>query len=203
MLGDSITLTDLAQQTGIEPRTIRNYIERGLLPGAQSRGRGATYSREHLARLRLIQAVRRARPTISLGDLRIHLHQLTPAQIQSVAEGSITATASEGEQPADDALDQANGAENEFAQMTDWGEAAPNLTGPERLVRLLRDAGQFAPQTPASRVERWHRIAITPDIELNVRAEFSHEQLIAFQELADLLRHLLQHPGAIVTQGGE
>lgn len=85
----AFTLSDLATATGVEPRTIRSYIERGLLPGALSRGRGATYSQEHLAALRLIQAVRRARPTITLGELRILLQQLTPAQIQGIADGAV------------------------------------------------------------------------------------------------------------------
>ncbi|HJT78754.1 MAG TPA: MerR family transcriptional regulator, partial [Gemmataceae bacterium] len=60
------SLTELSEACGIEPRTIRNYIERGLLPGAQSRGRGASYLAEHFNRLRVIQAMRRARPNISL-----------------------------------------------------------------------------------------------------------------------------------------
>jgi DNA-binding transcriptional MerR regulator len=204
MLSDSLSLMDLAKETGIEPRTIRSYIERGLLPAAQSRGRGATYSQEHLARLQLIQAVRRARPTITLGELRIHLQQLTPAQIRSIADGSVTGAADPAESPAvGQAETYDTEVDEEFPRMTEWGDTAVNLTGAERLVRLLRDVSQFAPQVPASRVERWHRIAVTPDIELNVRAEFSREQLLAFQELSDLLRHLLQNPGAIVMQGGE
>jgi hypothetical protein len=135
----------------------------------------------------------------------MHLQQLTPAQIQGIAEGSVTAAAADAiEQPAAEHADiQDIEGDEEFPRMTDWGDAATKLTGPERLVRLLRDASQFAPQALTSRVERWHRIAVTPDIELNVRAEFNCEQLLAFQELADLLRHLLQHPGAIVTQGDE
>ena len=51
---ESLTLAKLAEQTSIEPRTIRSYIERGLLPGAQSRGRGAVYLAEHLNRLKVI-----------------------------------------------------------------------------------------------------------------------------------------------------
>jgi len=204
MVGDLLTLSELAVETGIEPRTIRSYIERGLLPGAQSRGRGATYSQEHLARLRLIQAVRRARPTITLGELRIHLQQLTPAQIQGIAGGSVTATTDSPGQAAVEQVDNEGiASDDESPRITDWGDAAAKLTGPERLVRLLRDASQFAPRALASRVERWHRIVVTADIELNVRAEFSSEQVLAFQELADLLRHLLQNPGAIVKQGGE
>src|SRR5438067_777727 len=91
MDSDSYSLKDLAEATGIEARTVRNYIERGLLPGAHSRGRGATYGIEHLSRLKVIQMLRRARPDITLTELRIQLQQLTPEQIYALAEGAITA----------------------------------------------------------------------------------------------------------------
>src|SRR6266545_2353539 len=41
----------------------------------------------------------------------------------------------------------------------------------------------------SSKVESWHRIAVTPDVEFSVRAEFTATQIAAFRELADLLRH--------------
>jgi DNA-binding transcriptional MerR regulator len=60
-----LTLAQLSTAADLEPRTIRNYIERGLLPGAQSRGRGAGYSAEQLDRLRVIQRLRRLRSAAS------------------------------------------------------------------------------------------------------------------------------------------
>ncbi len=71
MSDDSYSLGDLANATGLEERTIRSYIERGLLPGAQARGRAATYSNEHLSRLRVILNLKRARPNIGLSEIRI------------------------------------------------------------------------------------------------------------------------------------
>ena len=91
MSHDSYSLSDLADMTGIEARTIRSYIERGLLPGAQARGRAATYSKEHLSRLQVIMSLRRARPNIALSEIRIVLQGLNPEQIHGLASGSITA----------------------------------------------------------------------------------------------------------------
>ena len=45
------TLKELESRTGFGSRTIRNYIDKGLLPGAYSRGRYASYGQEHLDRL--------------------------------------------------------------------------------------------------------------------------------------------------------
>src|SRR5271157_2972339 len=91
-----LSLAQLADKSGIEPRTIRSYIERGLLPGAQSRGRGAGYFAEHLNRLRVIQHLRRLRPNATLNDIRMQLQHLTPQQIQAFAHGSITAAVLDG-----------------------------------------------------------------------------------------------------------
>jgi len=202
MENDSYSLTELADATGIEARTIRSYIERGLLPNAQARGRGASYSVEHLARLRVIQSLRRARPNIALSEIRILLQQLNPEQIHSLAGGSITAAVraidasakSDDVDRVEDALDD----EAEIPTMIDW--LATTLTGVERLVRLLREVSGLTLPTSTSKMEGWQRIAITPDVELSVRAEFDAGQLAAFRDLADLLRHLLQHTDAIARK---
>ena len=46
-----LSLSELAERSGIPPRTIRFYIARGLMDGPIKAGRGAIYSEEHLARL--------------------------------------------------------------------------------------------------------------------------------------------------------
>lgn len=49
------SLAELAEETGLSPRTIRYYISRGLLNGPVVAGRGAVYNAGHLERLRRIQ----------------------------------------------------------------------------------------------------------------------------------------------------
>ena len=206
MFENSYSLKSLADATGIEERTVRSYIERGLLPGAHARGRAATYSKEHLSRLRVIQSLRRARPNIGLSEIRIFLQNLTPEQIDRLAAGEISAAAR-----VIDASIRPDGADsqdvadedNEIPRTIDWEMSAAKLTGAERLVGLLRQVSGFTPAAPTSKVEGWQRIAVTPDVELSVRAEFGADQLAAFRELADLLRHLLQHPDALSRKGDE
>ena len=50
-----LSLSELAERSGIPPRTIRFYIARGLLAGPLKAGRGASYGQEHLDRLAGIQ----------------------------------------------------------------------------------------------------------------------------------------------------
>jgi DNA-binding transcriptional MerR regulator len=203
---NNYSLRNLADATGIEERTVRSYIERGLLPGAHARGRAATYSKEHLSRLRVIQSLRRARPNIGLSEIRIFLQNLSPEQIDRLAGGEISAgpriidasirpDGADSQDVADD--------DNEIPRTIDWEMSAAKLTGAERLVGLLREVSSFTPPAPTSKVEGWQRIAVTPDVELSVRAEFDTNQLAAFRELADLLRHLLQHTEALSRKDGE
>lgn len=48
-------LAELAERSGVPPRTIRLYITQGLLPGPLRAGRDAAYGEAHLERLRLIR----------------------------------------------------------------------------------------------------------------------------------------------------
>ena len=50
-----ISLAELAEESGVPARTIRFYIARGLLPGPQQAGRGASYGEAHRKRLEEIK----------------------------------------------------------------------------------------------------------------------------------------------------
>lgn len=200
-MGATYSLTDLSDRTGIESRTIRSYIERGLLPNANARGRAASYSDEHLTRLRVIQAIRRARPNITLSEIRIILQQLTPEQIHALAHGSITASALPVSSSVltDDQSSDVDEHGQEFGEPLLIRLPLPpeKLNGAERLVYLLRSFSASSSIAPQSRSEAWQRITVTPEVEICVRAEFDARQVRVFRELADLLRQILQHPEAL------
>jgi DNA-binding transcriptional MerR regulator len=48
-------LEDLAEKAGVSPRTVRYYVQRGLLPAPEFRGKDTAYGEEHLHRLRAIK----------------------------------------------------------------------------------------------------------------------------------------------------
>lgn len=52
---DSLTVEQLAFETGMSVRNIRNHQSRGLLPPPEVRARTGYYGRKHVERLRLIQ----------------------------------------------------------------------------------------------------------------------------------------------------
>lgn len=203
------TLQDLADLTHIEPRTIRSYIERGLLPGPDTRGRNAGYSAEHLDRLRVLVLLRDAYRNLSLDQARQILLRLTPRQIHDLAEGRLKIGAIVGtdeERPKSSALayltdlrrspDPPAGAAggrtgaDRRSLSADSAKAAALAPVEQVLVALMGIAGGPAPHR-STQSEGWHRITITPDIELSVRDSLAPEQIAQFQRLADLLRVLL------------
>ena len=56
---ESIDLLELSDKAKVSPRTIRYYIQQGLLPKPEARGPGAHYTDEHLDRLLLIKRLQR------------------------------------------------------------------------------------------------------------------------------------------------
>jgi hypothetical protein len=68
---------------------------------------------------------------------------------------------------------------------------APGGTPFERLLAVLGEALASESVSRSVRGETWHRVPITPDIELSVRGDLDSEQLALLQRIGDHLRHLL------------
>ncbi len=78
------TMNDLVAQTEIPARTIRYYIQEGLLPPAHGRGPGATYDAEHLVRLKAIALLRQQH--LPLAQIRERLGNLTERDLSAMLE---------------------------------------------------------------------------------------------------------------------
>lgn len=78
-----LKLDELAQRTGVSPRTVRYYIAQGLLPSPGRLGPMTRYGREHLDRLRLIKQLQEER--LSLAEIRSRLEG-EPIPAAAVAE---------------------------------------------------------------------------------------------------------------------
>ncbi len=53
-------LDDVAKEAGVSPRTVRYYIQRGLLRAPEFRGADTSYDEEHVTRLRAIRHLQEA-----------------------------------------------------------------------------------------------------------------------------------------------
>src|SRR5437763_8681914 len=78
-------LDELASETGISARTVRYYVQRGLLPAPVFRGRDTAYSEEHLIRL---HAIRRLQDRfLPLDAIQAELERRSLEELRQLAHG--------------------------------------------------------------------------------------------------------------------
>jgi DNA-binding transcriptional MerR regulator len=85
------TIEELERMSGYTARTIRYYIARGLLQPAYGRGPTATYDRDHMMRLQYIELLKQER--MSLDQIREHLAEMEPADIEVALRGQFSPAA--------------------------------------------------------------------------------------------------------------
>jgi Ca-activated chloride channel family protein len=81
-------IDELARAAGMSARTVRYYVQRGLLPAAAFRGKDTAYGREHLVRL---QAIRRLQEAFfPLDAIAVELDGRSLDEIERIADGKVT-----------------------------------------------------------------------------------------------------------------
>ncbi|MGH8543567.1 MAG: MerR family transcriptional regulator, partial [Gammaproteobacteria bacterium] len=78
------SLSELADQAAVSARTIRYYIQHGLLPSPRGGGPGAHYDDGHLARLRLIKRLQNTH--LPLAEIRKQIKPLSNDEVKAVLE---------------------------------------------------------------------------------------------------------------------
>ena len=88
MLADAPTydLNELSDQAGVTPRTVRYYIQQGLLPAPDAQGPSTRYGQGHLDRLLLIRQLQREHQP--LAEIRAQLEGLRDEDVSRVLSTS-------------------------------------------------------------------------------------------------------------------
>src|SRR5438477_9635850 len=76
-----MTIQELADRAEVTTRTIRYYVEQGVLPPPE-RGRPAEYTEEHVARLALIKRLKEQ--YLPLEEIRDTLQRLSLTEVQAL-----------------------------------------------------------------------------------------------------------------------
>ena len=173
MAKSSFSLKELARLCGCSPRLVRRYIEQGLLPPAQTRGRGAYYGSTHLDRLRAVQILK-TRNQLRIPVIRQVLDSLSGDEIQQVAAGTALEL---------DALPPAK----------------PIQVDPAVVDSAVRPQPQDGPAGEIG-VEMWATVRITADIELRARG-LNGKALGRLQAIAEQLRQVIQTNQPLVPAG--
>lgn len=188
---DEFTLAELADTLAIQPRTIRSYIEQGLLRGPEVGGRGARYTEYHVQRLKAIQTLKDVRG-LSLAEVRRRLLSASGPEIASLAAEIDAAKTPSSIQEAVSALDyirklQTSHHNEPISPPLDSGPTPMDIV----LFRLSQLTNGAKPPPRRARGELWTSVWVTPDIEIRMRGTLTADQLSRWERIADHLRELL------------
>ncbi len=176
MPSTDLDLDTLSQETGVPPRTIRSYIARGLVPKPLRPGRGATYPPEALNRLKFVRILLSRGLSLDLVEQAMNI----------VTDDDITSVVEDGEELRIGLLDDARPMST--LALDSSADAESETLG--RLIQALRPFSR--PRSSRRGSESWCRIRVTDDLELAVRAQATGQVPLQLEELAALLKDLIE-----------
>lgn len=178
-----MTINELATRAGVTTRTIRYYVEQGLLP-APERGRPAEYTEDHVQRLDLIRRLKEQ--YLPLEEIRAMLQRLDRKEIEQVLAPAPPVAAARARTSAVDYIADVlgRGATREKLKMQlppvmapppaslppDWAPPAPvppaPVTVPPAPPLQTLAPPQYLPATESAPTT-WQRVPLAPGVELH------------------------------------
>lgn len=163
---DAYPLSEICTLAGVTQRTVRYYIQQGLLPTASRTGPNVRYPESFLLRLKLIARLKSEH--LPLAHIRDQLIAINDDEVRALV------SAPEAE-PAETAADYVR------ALLHPGDATGPTPSSPPT------SPGQHTPTpTPFMGQSRWDRVSLSPDVELHIRRPLTREDNARVQRL---LRH--------------
>jgi DNA-binding transcriptional MerR regulator len=187
MTHDEISLSELSSRAAVEIRTLRSWINEGLLLPPSRQGRGATYPRANLTRALAIRAMREI-DGLGLPEIRRRLWEMSDGEVAEKADLFEGRT-----QKLNSASDYVLG-----LLSREEPSSAREPSGTALLIAKLSAGRGTAVSGSKPRAETMTIVPVTPDISLHVRGELSAETRTDFETIADLIRAtLMKEPPSV------
>jgi DNA-binding transcriptional MerR regulator len=180
----SYDLNELSDQAGVTPRTVRYYIQQGLLRSPGSPGPGAKYDEGHLLRLRLIRRLQREH--LPLSEIRRRLESMRHDDVRKALESPTVRS------PVVEYVERVlseRKAEPRFGGARSFLSA--QVPAPAAKMRAAAPMPPIGPHAGAER-SQWDRVSLGPDLELHVRRPLSRAHNKIVEKLLDYVRRLLE-----------
>ena len=202
---EEFTLEDLEKMSGLSIRTLRFYIQEGLLPGPDTRGKFARYSRKHLDTIRFIHRLKEVH--MPLQQIRHLLDTMSSEDIerviQSQSEKNFTLTSpqffsknKEIEEPSgkperSSALDYIRSLENLKGRQK-INDSPPHYKTPPAPSQPPLLSSEPSGSLPVRGGENWQRIRLAEGVELHVRQPMGREKEQTVEELIETAHELFR-----------
>jgi DNA-binding transcriptional MerR regulator len=194
---------ELAEQANVSVRTIRYYLDEGLLPQPQARGRYALFNSEHLERLELIRRLKDA--YLPLKEIRQKMDSLSGEQVRDLLDKNGDAADMQAESLPSPQLQQREPDSSALDYISKLLETHPPVPPPRSISQpfaLKSAAPQESVQSQLTRVptiseesekpETWRRVLLAPGVELNLRQPPEPEHKKKIQQILDLANRLFR-----------
>jgi DNA-binding transcriptional MerR regulator len=186
-MADGYDLLELCDAADVTPRTVRYYVQQGLLASPDTRGRGARYDQGHLERIQLIKRLQAKH--LPLAEIRNQLSELSDTAVSALVLGPA------GDEKSGSALSYVR---NVLAGTKSAYESAVHAK--DLASRAMSSPHASAPPAAPSQGQAapprstWDRIPLAPDIELHVRRPLSRVQNKLLERLIEHARSLFSDP---------
>ena len=194
------TLSELAEATGFEPRTIRSYIQRKILPPPTSLGKHASYTEDHRLLLVAVRYLKEVEGYTRLSDLRGVLEEMSRSQKEQL----VRLAKPPAKAPAEDsALEFIQRHKHMLTSKPTFDvrgrEVSPraSLFSPHaRALLTTRLLLAQAERPPELDHEVWVRIPVADDVYLSVKEEPEDPTRVEhYKALVQLLREQIEGGG--------
>ncbi len=178
MTTEELLIHQLAARAGISVRTIRYYIEEGLLPQPSYQGKYSYYTLNYLDRLELIRRlkesylplreIREIMTSLSDEEVRVKLKDQPSSNQMSLADPIQAAPSGK---PGEQALRYINQLMDDQTKYKSKGidnKTNLNLFGHKEVLPQVRISSPDASSTTPEE-ETWQRISLAPGVELHLR----------------------------------
>jgi len=193
---EGLMISELAEKSGVTVRTIRYYIQQGLLPQPDTRGRYSIYDEDYLSRLELIQRLKDA--FLPLKEIKRRIENLTNEEIKRLlalsSDDFNLQFAEDSSKELQNVAEESSDALTYIARILDAhneDDERPRVQSPSR--RLNRPPEPRPYET--RRESRWQRIEVMPGIELHIREHLLKRYKTnidrAVQEITKIFKHTI------------
>ena len=185
---EDLDLAELARAADVTPRTVRYYVQQGLLPSPGTRGPGTKYDRGMLDRLQLIKLLQREHWPLS--KIREHLESLDEDGVQrELRHLPVPATSASALKYVRGLLGRDPRATGKSAR-----HRAHDLFSEQTHAELREPSAKPAPRAPVGKWQMtkstWERIRLSHDVELSVRRPLTREQNKRVDRLLEAARQI-------------
>ena len=198
---EELTIEDLEKHSGLSVRTLHYYMQEGLLPGPDKRGKYASYSQEHLDRLDLILILKELH--LPLKKIRSLLESMTPDEIQHYRDdqedllvklkaAKLDQETSFSDSESSSALEYIKGLEEAHGMIREIRNDQtyfPRRIREEKYLFNNESIG-LDKATPQPQEERWRRVVLAEGIELHTRETRDKETAYKIKRLLSFARSL-------------